>query len=160
MDVCVEVGKNIFNFRVAAVIKNKDRILLHHAIDKNHVTLPGGRVMSGEDTITAIKREILEEIGQDTKYVKSRAYIENFFEMNGKDYHEILVVHELEFKNKEMYEKETIEAVEPNKINKLEFLWCNTKDLKDREFLPQSLANVLQNENEDFVHKINDERKK
>ena len=106
MDISLDIGDNLFNFRVGAIIKNKNKILVHHEKSKKHVTLIGGRIKSGEDSITALKREILEEIGADTEYVKSSAYVENFFELRGKKYHEILIVHEMKFCDESMYQKE------------------------------------------------------
>ena len=87
MDISIDIGDNLFNFRVGAVIKNQNKILVHHDKNKEHITLIGGRIKSGEDSITALKREIKEEIGADTEYVKPVAYVENFFEEKGKKYH-------------------------------------------------------------------------
>ena len=159
MDISVDIGENFFNFRVAAVIRNKSKILVHHSKRKEHVTLIGGRVTSGEDTITAIKREVKEEIGIDTKYIRPIAYVENFFNIKEKNYHEILVIHELEFNDSSMYEKERFEAIEPHKKDILEFLWYDLEnDNNDLDFIPKKLFNILRSNNDEFVHVINDER--
>lgn len=105
MDVSIDVGNYRFNYRVAGLIKNGDKILVHHALKFDHVTLPGGRVKSGEDSITALKREIKEEIGEETEYVRSVAIVENIFKSGESLYHEILMVHELKFINENAYQK-------------------------------------------------------
>ena len=89
MDVSIDVGNYRFNYRVAGVIKKGSEILVHHALKFNHVTLPGGRVKAGEDSIAALKREIEEEMGEKTEYIKPVAMVENIFREEGKDYHEI-----------------------------------------------------------------------
>ena len=52
-----------FNYRVAALIFNKDKVLLQKAEDNDSYFLLGGRVQFGEDTTEAIKREVYEETG-------------------------------------------------------------------------------------------------
>lgn len=158
MDISLDIGDNLFNFRVGAIIKNKNKILVHHEKSKKHVTLIGGRIKSGEDSITALKREILEEIGADTEYVKSSSYVENFFEVKGKKYHEILIVHEMKFCDKSMYQKEVFESIEEGKKDKLEFFWIDVNNLKDYLFLPQNLLKHLQNNIDEFEYILNDER--
>ena len=159
MDICIDVGKYRYNYRVAGLIKKGDEILVHHAFKFNHVTLPGGRVKSGEESITALKREIQEEIGEETEYISPVAIVENIFREEGIDYHEILIVHELKFLDENAY-KRKIYPVEPHKKDKLEFLWYNIQKEKENEyeFLPRKLFDVLKENNNEFVHIINDER--
>lgn len=158
MDISLDIGDNLFNFRVGAIIKNKNKILVHHEKSKKHVTLIGGRIKSGEDSITALKREILEEIGADTEYVKSSSYVENFFEVKGKKYHEILIVHEMKFCDESMYQKEVFKSIEERKKDKLEFFWIDVNNFKDYLFLPQNLLKHLQNNIDEFEYILNDER--
>lgn len=157
MDVSIDVGDYRFNYRVAGVIKKDSEILVHHALKFNHVTLPGGRVKAGEDSITALKREIEEEIGEKTEYIKPIAMVENIFREEGKDYHEILIIHELKFINKNAYERK-IEPIEAHKKNKLEFFWYDLKKENKYGFVPRKLFNVLKDNNDNFIHVINDER--
>lgn len=159
MDISLDIGKHLFNFRVGAIIKNGEKVLVHHGIGKEYVTVIGGRVQDGEDTITALIREVKEEIGEETTYVKPAAYIENFFNTKGKDYHEILVLHELELKNKEVYNKEKIEAIEPHKKDKLEFFWYDINDTKGLDFVPNKYFDYLKTGKDEFIHIVNDERK-
>lgn len=157
-DISLKVGEHLLNYRVSAVIRNGNKILVHHGIKKDHYTLPGGRVKDGESTITALKREIKEEMGFDTEYVKPFSFIENFFEMNDKNYHELLVTHELKFIDKEVYKKQRIEPIEEEKKGKLEFAWMDIEELQNVTFLPQKLLEYLKKDSKEFVHIINDER--
>lgn len=57
-DISIQVGQRLFNYRVSAVFKCGDKILLHHGLDKDHYTLPGGRVKEEESTVTALKEKL------------------------------------------------------------------------------------------------------
>ena len=157
-DISIKIGERLFNFRVSAVIRFGNKVLLHHGLDKNHYTLPGGRVKDGESTITALKREIEEEMGLEVTYIKPFSFIENFFEMNGNLYHELLLTHELEFKDKLIYKQNKIMPIEPEKIGKLEFVWCEIDKLDSINFVPKKLKEILKSTPQKFVHIVNFEK--
>ena len=159
LDISIKVGEHMLNYRVGAIIKNEDKILVHHSIGKEHYTLPGGRVKEGESSIDALQREIKEEMALDTEYVRPVSFIENFFEMNSREYHELLIIHEIKFKDREAYNKDSYEPVEEHKKGKLEFLWLDVKDIIDGvNFVPESIKKILKNNTNDYIHMINDDR--
>lgn len=153
-DISINIGEHLFNFRVSALIKKDDKILIHHQIQKGHYTLPGGRVKEGESTIEALKREVMEEMGFETEYVRPVSLIENLFFSEGKHYHELLVTHEMKFIDKKVYDNERIETIEPEKQGKLEFLWISKNDIDKYGIIPIKLRDVLKND-EEFQYKIN-----
>lgn len=157
-DISIQIGQRLFNYRVSAVFRCGDKILLHHGLDKDHYTLPGGRVKEGESTVTALKREMKEEMGLDIEYVRPFSFIENFFEMDGKLYHELLVTHELKFKDEAVYFKEKIMPIEPEKQGKLEFLWFDINKLDNIDFVPIKLKEGIKRNSKDFLHFINFEK--
>ena len=157
IDISVDIGKHHLNYRVGALIRRNNQILVHKSLNIKHITLPGGRVQEGEDSIEAIQREIQEEMGLETIYVKPVVIIENFFEMKQKNYHEILIVHELKFKDKESYNKK-IEPIEEHKKEFLKFEWKNINELDKNNFLPKSLVKTIE-ENNGFQHIIEKENK-
>lgn len=60
-----------FNARALAIILNekKDKILLFKVEDgRDYFLLPGGRIELYEDSLTAIKREVMEELGYDIDF--------------------------------------------------------------------------------------------
>ena len=60
-----------FNARASAIILNdkKDKILLFKIEDgRDYFLLPGGRIKLYEDSLTAIKREIKEELNYDINF--------------------------------------------------------------------------------------------
>ena len=157
MDISLKIGDYLLNYRVSALIRNGNKILVHHNIEKNHYTLPGGRVKSGESSIVALQREIREEMGQETQYIRPVSLIENFFYMKNNRYHELLFTHELKFTDKNMYKLEKINSMEEEKKGKLEFLWINIDDVNENNFLPKKIVKVIKENNNKFEHYINDE---
>lgn len=101
MDLTIDLEDYKLNVRAAGVIIHNNKILLHRNTKSNHYALVGGRVAIGEDSENTIKREIQEELGKEIEITGYVSTIENFFEMKGSKYHEILFVHKVEFTNEE-----------------------------------------------------------
>ena len=156
-DIKFEQDEMVFNYRVAIVIKNNDKILIQKDNRTNHYTLPGGRCKLGESSINTAIREFKEETGLDISFKKEIGIIENFFtsSFNHKKYHEILIIHELEFNNKDLYKEEVIYNIEDNKKEHLTYIWLNIKDLKNSNFKPEKLLDIIEKNN--FEHYINRE---
>lgn len=157
MDIKIDNGENVFNYRVAVVIRNNDKILVQVDDRVSYITLLGGRCSLYEDSIETAIRETKEETGIDTKHVKSIGMIENFFNssFNGKKYHEILLVHELEFTSSNYYNYEELENIEENKKEHLKYVWMKISDLKKCDFRPDLLLDLL--DKSSFQHIINKE---
>jgi 8-oxo-dGTP pyrophosphatase MutT (NUDIX family) len=82
-----------FKYRVAGLAVNDGYVLLTKADQDEYWILPGGRVELGEDTRTALQREILEETGQRARIGNLLWIVENFFDLDGTDYHELAFVY-------------------------------------------------------------------
>lgn len=123
-----------FNFRVALIATNKNKILLQKAEKDNYWSLIGGRVSLNEDTKSAIIREVKEEIGivlnnQELKLIK---VIENFFTYDKTKFHEILYIYKVENIDLlgKMDEFKTLDK--DGVINK----WINVDDLGNMDIRP------------------------
>lgn len=77
-----------FNYRVAAVIVRGDEVLLQVIGAQDYWCLPGGRVDFGESGEEAMRREIIEEIGQEPRIERLLWVVENLYQQNGTRYHE------------------------------------------------------------------------
>ena len=99
MDITINVEDYVLNVRASGIIIHDNKILLHKNINEDHYALIGGRVAIGESSEDALKREILEEMGKEVEIIEGLTTVENFFEMKGSKYYEILFIHKLEFKD-------------------------------------------------------------
>ena len=154
-DITLDVGDYKLNVRAAGVIIHHNKILLHKNINSDHYALIGGRVEIGEDSETTLKREILEEIGKEIQITGYITTVENFFEMKGSKYHEILFVHKAEFIKEQ---DKSIEEAMKNAEGKtyLKYEWLDLDKIENYPLRPKVIKNVLR-EGKFPVHKINND---
>lgn len=157
MDITIDVGEYKLNIRTSAIIIHNGKVLLHNNKNDNQYALIGGRIKIGEDSETALKREIMEELGKEIEINGLCAVVENFFEMNELKYHEILFIHKAEFKD--VNDKKIIKNLQ-NLENKdyLQYEWIDIDKIDDYNLLPIASKKVLK-ENKFPVHIINNELK-
>ena len=142
MDVSVMINNTKFNYRVATLIKNNDKLLLHKSKEDDFYAIPGGRIMIGENSENALKREFQEEIGAKINIKDYLGTVENFFEYNEKKYHEVMIVYESTFdSNSDFYEKEKIIGLEEN--GKIEFVWKTIDEIKKLDLRPLFLKESI-----------------
>jgi ADP-ribose pyrophosphatase YjhB (NUDIX family) len=82
-------GTRRFNYRVVGVAIHDGSVLLHRANHDAFWTLPGGRAEHGETAEQTIKREMVEELRTSVEVVRLLWLVENFFEYEGLNYHEV-----------------------------------------------------------------------
>lgn len=152
MDITVDVGDYKLNVRVAGIIIHNNKILVHKDINSDHYALIGGRVKIGEDSETAVKRELQEELGKNIEITRYVSTIENFFEMKEIKYHEILFVYQAEFIEEE---DKKIEYTMKNAEGKdyLQYEWLDLNEIDQYLLLPEIIKIVLK-ENKFPVHRI------
>jgi len=155
MDLTINVGDYKLNVRAAAVIIHNNKVLVHRNINSDHYALVGGRIEIGENSVDTIKREIKEELGKDIEITGYISTIENFFEMKGSKYHEIMFVHKAEFVDEK---DKTIEYTLKNIEGKdyLEYQWLELYRIEKYPLWPKAIQEVLK-ENKFPVHKINND---
>lgn len=83
----------------------------------------------GEHSSDALKREIIEETGQEITDLKYITTVENIFTYEGKSGHEIVMVYDAEFTDKSLYEMEYIDVTEGEIWCKA--YWLNINDCKN-----------------------------
>lgn len=143
-------------YKLEVVIHN-GKVLVHRNVNSDHYALVGGRVEIGEDSVTTLKREIQEEMGKEIEITGYVATIENFFEMKGSKFHEIMFVHRAEFTNEQDKKIEyTINIIEGEDY--LQYEWIEIDKIDDYPIVPQIIKKVLQ-EGKFPVHKINNDLK-
>lgn len=124
-----------FNFRVAGIFRNGDKVLLQkNKKDGNYYSLIGGRVKFLEDTKKAIIREVEEETGVllSDNEVSLIEVVENFFMYDNVKSHELLFVYKIDSsKINAMDEFQTLDKKEVS-LNK----WYDIKEAKEFDIRP------------------------
>ena len=157
MDITLDIEDYKLNMRTTGVIIHNNKLMVHRNINSNHYALLGGRVKIGEDSLEAIKREILEETGKEINTIGYIATIENFFKMNNKNYHEIMFVHKVEFINeKDKLLEDTIKNIEGKEF--LQYEWIDIDKIDEYPIVPKIVKKILK-EKVFPVHIINNELK-
>lgn len=157
MDITIDVGEYRLNMRATGLIIHKNKLLVHKDIREEYCTLLGGRVTFGENSVDTIKREVEEELGKRAEVIGYIGTIENFFEANQRKYHEIILIHQVEFTNSEDKEIEyTLHNIEGKEY--LQYEWIDLEKIQEYEIRPRCLKEILVQQKFP-IHKINDELK-
>ena len=82
-------GKVLFNYRVAGIALDGDRVLLHRMEKDDFWALPGGRGELLEVSRDTLQREMFEELGVEIRIERLVWVVENFFEHDEFAFHEI-----------------------------------------------------------------------
>lgn len=158
-DIVIQNDNCDFNYRVAIVIRKENKILVQKDDRAKHYTLPGGRCELGESSANTAIRELKEETGLDSKFIKGIGLIENFFvsSFTGRKIHELLIINELKFADATIYEKEVINNIEEKKDKKLHltYIWLDINELKNCDFKPAIILEMI--EKNEFQHYINED---
>ncbi|MDQ0228969.1 NUDIX hydrolase [Metabacillus malikii] len=141
MDATFHLEKAVFNYRVAAVIIENGHVLLHRQVHDKHWALPGGRVKVLEDSQTAIKRELVEELGIESNSERLLWITENFFTYAGKPFHEIGFYYHINSSNEEVeFRTEIFNGFEGEH---LQYKWMPIRELHTIKLYPQFLTTEL-----------------
>ena len=89
MNLTIEIDSKHFTLRVAAIILEKNQILMAKHKDYPCYYTIGGKVQINESTEDAIIREIKEETGIDYEIENLSFVQERFFTSNNQEQHEI-----------------------------------------------------------------------
>lgn len=150
MNLDYEIDNNRFNARVSSIIYNKDKtkILLFKMHDRDFYMLPGGRIELNEDSLNAIKREILEELGFDLEF-KICSIQENFLKLKNTN------IMQYCFCYKAIYDGEINDEKFVCKDNDSQmFEWIEINKLSDIIIKPSSTLKLVQDDKNDIKHLI------
>jgi 8-oxo-dGTP diphosphatase len=127
-----------FNIRVyGLVINDKDQVLLtdEYMLDRQMTKFPGGGMQFGEGPVDCLKREALEEFGQEVE-VMDHFYTTHFFQQAHfyPDHQLISIYYRMKFKGPIQFKISEIPFDFSEMINgKQSFRWADIINLKEEE---------------------------
>lgn len=156
-DLEIKTNTQKFKYRVNGIIIKDNKLLTLRMKNKTSFCLPGGHVELGEDTHTAIIREMLEETDTDTTISSELAIVESFYtDKNGLATHEISFYYIVEPVNYDKILLNNYTKIEndKNEVKKHNFEWIELSKLNDVDFRPSYIKNKLTTGNLSFEHLI------
>ena len=125
-----------FNIRVYGIVINEnDEVLItdEYLLDQKMTKFPGGGMKFGEGPADCMKREALEEFGQEIEIVE-HLYTTDFYQKSffHKDHQLISIYYLIKFKDKIRFKISTTPFDFPElKNGDRSFRWIKIKDLSD-----------------------------
>ncbi|RIW31968.1 NUDIX domain-containing protein [Bacillus salacetis] len=142
MDVVYKTEKATFNYRVAGIWVKDGHVLLHRAVSDESWSLPGGRVAIGEESALSIQREFIEELDVSVEIERLVWFVENFFQYNGIDIHEVGLYYLVKTEDESMeLNKEPFFGKEGERLI---YKWTPVHDLEAITLYPEFLRKALQ----------------
>lgn len=150
MDLTFKMSdKEKFNVRSAAVIRYKDNYLISKREDKDYYSIPGGRINFGEDSKSAILRELKEELDWNTPDAKLVRIIENFFTFkDGVFFHEYLFIYLIDVPEGYFMKGNFINLENPL----MHMEWYKKDDYKELDIRPNLIKDII--DDDSFKHII------
>jgi ADP-ribose pyrophosphatase YjhB (NUDIX family) len=104
--------------KALCIFRHQDKVLLSYGYDpskdETYLRPIGGGIEFGETSVTAVEREVQEEIQQQITHPKLLGVLENLFTFDGQQGHEIVFVYEAKFANPKFYQETEIQGCESN----------------------------------------------
>lgn len=153
MDIKIKCDEGRFKFRVCGIVEKDQKFLVMRMNENKFYCLPGGHVELGEDTQTAVLREMQEELGYEVKIKKLACVHQNLFKTDdGKLFHELGFYYLVNPKNQNL-KTENYFRTENDKgeIKTHEFRWVRKEELKDLDFRPNVIKKIILQSNEKFA---------
>ena len=146
MDIKLNNEDGIFKLRVCGALKLGEKFLFIKHEGSKFFCLPGGHVEQGEDSETAIKREMEEELGFPVKLEKLLGIDQNFFPLNdGKRFHEIAFYYLFSPENEISSCDFEREENDKGTVKRHRFCWFSLEELEKEDIRPKIILKMLEN---------------
>jgi ADP-ribose pyrophosphatase YjhB (NUDIX family) len=115
------------------------RVLLNGWDGFRHLALPGGGVEVQESSDAALVREMREELGVAVRLGRLLWCVENFFRLNGEDWHEVGFYWEMTLpETAACVRRDTFEAMDDGV--RMHLAWVPLADLDEVDLVPRFLV--------------------
>jgi ADP-ribose pyrophosphatase YjhB (NUDIX family) len=122
-----------FEVCIRAIIQNRGKILVCWNKEKGYYFFPGGHLNFLESIPKALSRELKEELGMEIKKFSFIGLVDNIYEEEGKNHHEINLVFKV------IPEK----IISESKENHISFFFFDKKRFKKEKVLPIALQKAI-----------------
>lgn len=150
-----------FKGRVIGVCKEDvagNRCVLAHTTDPDEYwALPGGTIEALEPSATTLKREMIEELGVEVEIGRLIWIVENFFDIEGSDFHEIAFYYEMRLPAECHLLSSTRPFTSQDGETELTFAWHSVDDVRQLHLKPEFLQTGLQETPSTTQHLVVDE---
>jgi 8-oxo-dGTP pyrophosphatase MutT (NUDIX family) len=154
--ISFSTNKGRFSFRVAGVCIYEGKLLVHRSSKDTYWTLPGGRLEMGESTEDGLKREMMEEIGENVSLEGLYSIAENFFTYEGEEVHEMGFYYQMKLSDgSPLLKQEEFKGIEGER--RLQYKWIPLALLDEITLYPLALADRLKQALVEFEHMVNRE---
>lgn len=144
---------NYYN-RAVGIIKKDDMYLILNVDNSPYYHIPGGHIEIGEDSLSAVTREIKEELGFTVKEAKLFCIQENFYEKKGIIQHGVEYYYLIETVENLDTTNLKIEENDRGTIKQLFIKWVTAKELENIDLRPFTVKNLLINNRVDTLTHI------
>ena len=139
-DIKIKTDKKCFKFRVAGIVESEGKILTTKMRNNNFYCFPGGHVEFLEDTLSAVKRELKEELFFSFK-VKKLLYIhENMFKKDDKNFHELCFYFKVVPTEKVKKEDLIWEEIDNGEKLFHNYKWIDLKEINNYDIRPKRVV--------------------
>ena len=152
-DIQYKTDDGYFNCRVVGVCVKNNKVFLSKLKTDEYWTFIGGKSEFGEATDEAIIREYKEETGATLQINRLLSVIENFFEMDNSNWHQLIFFYLLNDENNELEDFDGYKEVNDN--SNAIYQWINLKQIDSLNIKPNCAQQILKEFPQNIVHYIN-----
>ena len=142
-----------FNTRDIGLCIKDEKILLGKMKNDVHWTLIGGKPEFGESSDLAVLREYKEETGASVQIDRLLTITENFFNVEGKDWHQYIFMYLLKDENNNLDIFEGTKKILDCEQGIMQ--WFSKNELEDLVIKPNCIIDVIKKLPNEFKHLIN-----
>ena len=144
-----------FSYRAAGILVKDNKVLLQKPRSDGDYAFPGGHVLFGETTASALIRRWREETGMDIIVGELKWVEENLFFWNKKPCHQICLNYIVNLKKEKcdsLADGFTALTYSENDKNALHFYWIPLDEVQNIKVYPENAAELLSQLNEPLKH--------
>lgn len=136
---------NYYN-RAAGVITHNNKFLILNVNNAPYYHIPGGHIEVGEDSITAVTREIKEELHYTVRNTHLFCVQENFYKENGVARHGVEYYYLVELQEDIETVDKDITEIDRGEEKHLSLRWITIDELSDIDLKPFTVKELMLND--------------